>query len=219
MLRRAQVALSRRRFSLRLTTVLQTSYEVSRYRLYRGCDVSCAAQNVVGHTRQASHFDTEAAVSGAGFDSVGEREPTMLLRDRRPQQVICGIARPARPARGNASTEWRAAAPGLTPGARSPPRRWPCRRGCWCRARSRRARPGCDPSRRRSTAAVSSISTMNVERPPARSSTAPIRVKMRIHQADARLAPARTTRPGPAARSAPPAASRCSCRPCSGQSG
>jgi hypothetical protein len=45
--------------------------------------VSCALQNVVWHTRQASHFDTEAAISGARFDSVWERQPAMLLRNRR----------------------------------------------------------------------------------------------------------------------------------------
>ena len=65
--------------------------------------------------------------------------------------------------------------------------------------------------------AVSVISTMKVERPPARSSEAPMRVKIWSTGPIRALSPARSCRSGRAARSARSGACRSICRPCWGR--
>ena len=102
--------------------------------------------------------------------------------------------------------------------AAPPPRPATGRRRCWCRGRSRPSAPGCARVALCRMLAVSVISTMKVERPPARSSPAPMRVKMRSSGPMRRaLRPARSCRCAPASRSAPPGACRWTCRPCSGR--
>ena len=78
------------------------------------------------------------------------------------------------------SSAWRTACSACSSragGARSP-RPAPGRRRSRCRGRSRPSAPGCARWRCAGCSALSVISTMKVERPPARSSEAPMRVKI-----------------------------------------
>ena len=108
----------------------------------------------------------------AGTRCRARARPPTDARSRPP-----GTRRPAASARSSGSRRTSSRGCARSAGARSPtPARG--RRRSTCRARSRPSARGSPASPRCRIAAASVISTMNVERPPARSSAAPMRVKI-----------------------------------------
>ena len=128
---------------------------------------------------EARHLDAVGAVGGAGHDLVQEDHLAVPLGDL---QGRVGEARQALGERGQLvemRREQRPAAVRPRAGARSPPRRSRGRRRSRCRGRSRRGSRASARVAWFRIAAVSTISTMKVERPRARSSAAPTRENSR----------------------------------------
>ena len=135
-----------------------------------------AADGLAGHAGELRHLQPVAPVGGALGDRVQEDDAVARARPRRSGRWRS--PRSPRAARSARSSGWRTArgcGSSRRAGARSP-RRAPARRRSTCRGRSRRSAPGSARVARCRIAAASVISTMNVERPPARSSAAPMRV-------------------------------------------